>query len=528
MRHGRCSWRVVVAVITCLPLAVLACGQGEDLAGPAAASLRVTTSTSGTGTDADGYTVAIDGRLPQPVGVLDTLVAAGIAPGEHTVDLDGIAAACAVEGGGSRTVTASQGTVAAVDFGITCTVAEPLPTGALRVTVTTTGVDPDPDGYVVMTDPAETKTVPPSGEVLFEALPVGPRSVRLSALAANCSVQGPNPQSVELLPEQEASLGFQVRCWPPPGGRIAYVEEINSRQIVTKGPDGSELDREFFSVEPSAPSWSPNGRYIAFSDQGTTVWDLQTDNSLIIDGCGPTSVRPAWSPNSARLLCIFGAAVETSLWSVLTDGSQFRLLSEEGQEVTGAWFLDDGNVLYTARESGVQRVYRVAGNGGTLTRLFDIPSDVILADRAFVPTGDGSKIAYIRDRGSIGNQLYIADGDGSNVRLVSADLTVHPFLTPAWSPDGSMLVFAAEDHIGEALWVFPPDGSAPVRLGLPEALPSTGLLDWSPDGTHLVFALQRGFGDERSRSLYIMRVDGSAVQQLTTFRGENETPVWAP
>src|SRR5207302_7215569 len=59
-------------------------------------SLTVTTSTSGQSQDPDGYTFAVDGGTPQPIGINATIPLTGIPSGSRTVVLAGVAGNCTV------------------------------------------------------------------------------------------------------------------------------------------------------------------------------------------------------------------------------------------------------------------------------------------------------------------------------------------------------------------------------------------------------------------------------------------------
>ena len=61
-------------------------------------------------------------------------------------------------------------------------------TGA-RITVTTTGVDLDPDGYRVMVDGSDRGAIASNGTV-FTRLDPGSRTISLAGLASNCAVEG--------------------------------------------------------------------------------------------------------------------------------------------------------------------------------------------------------------------------------------------------------------------------------------------------------------------------------------------------
>src|SRR6059058_6389082 len=79
-------------------------------------SLTVTTSTSGQSQDPDGYTFAVDGDTPQPIGINATIPLTGIPSGSRTVVLAGVAGNCTVANGPSQTVTVPPGGSATAAF----------------------------------------------------------------------------------------------------------------------------------------------------------------------------------------------------------------------------------------------------------------------------------------------------------------------------------------------------------------------------------------------------------------------------
>ena len=83
--------------------AILALGCGGDSTGPTAqttGAIEVFVSTASTDIDVDpdGYTVNIDGRLGQTVGVNALLTIGTLVPGTHVIRLDDLASNCSVRG----------------------------------------------------------------------------------------------------------------------------------------------------------------------------------------------------------------------------------------------------------------------------------------------------------------------------------------------------------------------------------------------------------------------------------------------
>jgi Tol biopolymer transport system component len=537
MPPGRGAGRLLALLGTTL-LSLSACGQGEDLTGPLPAQLRVTTATAGSATDGDGYTVAIDGLVPSAIGPSDTLLETRVTPGDHTVDLAGIGSGCTVEGGGSRTVTAAAGTVVSVDFAITCNAPLPAPTGAVVVTLSTSGVDLDPDGYLVAVDPAQSRAAGPSGQVRMEDVPAGARTIRLSGLAANCSVQGPNPLPVEVPAGGEAAVAFTVRCWPPATGRIAFVRSagfLEPGSLFLIDPDGHVMD-EFEPGEViQAPAWSPDRNFIAVNgssaefEQAVFVQPVSGGEAVPLAGCFPPGDRPVWSRDASRLLCLTSLGVFGGrLYSERRDGSGKTFLTPPDMVVHSANIVADGRVLLTADdpETGFA-VFRVNLTGSGLTRLFTLPEDVNTLEDLVEPSPDGSRVAFIRFRFNVRTELYVVFSSGGTPVLVSGDLDVGPATAPTWAPDGSRIAFVVGDGSDDRVWLVDPDGSNLAQLELPAAVDFFVKIAWSPDGTRLVIPIGSANADLPHSSIYTIRADGTDVERLTAGEYDSE-PAWGP
>lgn len=96
------------------------CGS-DDLTRPTEGTVQITTSTSGSDLDADGYTVSVDGGPPQAIGIRDTLNLPEMEPGEYPVVLAGVAPNCTPGFGvNQRTATVLAGDTVRVAFAVTC------------------------------------------------------------------------------------------------------------------------------------------------------------------------------------------------------------------------------------------------------------------------------------------------------------------------------------------------------------------------------------------------------------------------
>jgi probable HAF family extracellular repeat protein len=210
-----------------LVVAAVGCG-GDSLSPPTTGTLEVTTSTGGVELDLDGYSLQIDAEPAQTIGSSGTLQTAAVAPGNHTVQLTGIAANCSAGEANPRTVSIAAGETTTVSFTVSCSAT----TGSVQVSSSSSGPSPDADGYTLTLDGSEHGTLGPSGAVSVEALQPGDHLVGLSGVAGNCQVQGNNPRTVTVTAGQGAEVTFTVTCSPPP-------PNVGTLRIAaaTTGPD---------------------------------------------------------------------------------------------------------------------------------------------------------------------------------------------------------------------------------------------------------------------------------------------------
>jgi hypothetical protein len=147
---------------------------------------------------------------------------------------------------------------------------------------------------------------------------------------------------------------------------------------------------------------------------------------------------------------------------------------------------------------------------------------------------DGTKIVFCLWSG----ELIIAGPDGSGRTQLGKGMF------PAWSPRGDVIAFSLINTITEAeparcgIYTIRPDGTD--RRLLTEVLcPSQDSLllmpprpAWSPDGSFLVFAAATRVGsprdpwDLKESDVFLMRADGSGLTNVTNDAAIDQGPVW--
>jgi Tol biopolymer transport system component len=156
--------------------------------------------------------------------------------------------------------------------------------------------------------------------------------------------------------------------WGPSGG-IAftrnYFDDRRPRDIVVVGEEGGQqVTITSHDSDDLAPSWSPDGRSIAFiraqggpSDAPPGGWDLWTMAAtggaaeMLVDSGGPA--RPDWSPDGRTIIFDEAAA----LWTVPASGgepSKLPVVSGNGFDVGSfpAWAPDSRQIAFMCSSKG--------------------------------------------------------------------------------------------------------------------------------------------------------------------------------
>ena len=106
------------------------------------------------------------------------------------------------------------------------------------------------------------------------------------------------------------------------------------------------------------------------------------------------------------------------------------------------------------------------------------------------------------------------NADGTNRRSVTS--LRQPCVFPAWSPDGRIAFSSVGSSGGEDIFVMAPDGSNLSALWNDSDF--DWMPAWSPDGSRIVF--------ERNGYIFLVNQDGTGLTQLSPTTGSE--PTWSP
>jgi TolB protein len=348
----------------------------------------------------------------------------------------------------------------------------------------------------------------------------------------------------------DISTGPGVKISPAflPGNDIGYVRKDSNDAGIhytsgKRGPRGN--------VRVAA--WSPDGSRVVFHRRQVappTSW-LKSFTGNPNYELAFSSVLPAFNPAGDRFVMVGRPAGPAPLGSSIQVGSPgtdaaTTIYKDDQRNVLGPQWSPDGKTIMF----GVG-TYQAFFNG-FVSRIISHDQRIEGGAQLAIINSDGSGFREITSgANNNGFPSMSPDGkrvvyrtfgpDGEGLRIMNIESRAVTTLTsgydnfPIWSPRGDRIVFSRVADGDYEIYTIAADGSGEKRLT--SAIGNDAHQGWSPDGEHIVFASSRmGFKDEGAYTdapqpygeLFVMRADGSGLEQLTDNQWEEGTPAWRP
>ena len=235
----------------------------------------------------------------------------------------------------------------------------------------------------------------------------------------------------------------------PDGKKLIFLSMISGKeQLFTMDADGSHIAQVTRDdADHEDPAWSPNGNKIAFvliTKDHPRIAVIATDggNVEVLTPPDQNTIHPNWSSDSKRVIYCTNDDLQPpkknsaniNAFDVAT--KKITPLITEGINTYGSWSPDMKHIAFRKIiGDGNSEVFLADGDGSNLRNLTNNP----FFDGWPAWSPDGRKIAFASNRRGHGYQIFIMDVDGANARLVAN--TEGRGTAPRWSPDGKSIYF---------------------------------------------------------------------------------------
>lgn len=265
--------------------------------------------------------------------------------------------------------------------------------------------------------------------------------------------------------------------------------QAKSGALYAKGEPQAITDGSHYFARPS---WSPDGRMLAFTGENQHgLWVVDADGSNLRQLTAETGVGFGfqWSSDSKEILCRASKSVKRRRYHAI------KIFNVDGhsRRISGYRSFMPGLPRWTEAD---EKIYLYSDQNGL--EVFD--SDSMELKSKIFPQNLSQPLFYLSANG-----LNVLNPHA--VSAVSFKLPEGTILNEVLSPMADKIAF---EVVGKGMFVVNIDGTNPVDLGVGYR-PA-----WSPDGKRLVYMLTKDDGHAYiSADIYSINIDGTAKTQIT-------------
>ena len=325
--------------------------------------------------------------------------------------------------------------------------------------------------------------------------------------------------------------------WSPDGKYIAFWRFIPPDSGVylispLGGPERKVASASCDCMADSHITWSPDGKRLAFLDhpEGSHLDVVESDLVVVTldsmervrvkTGCNVVQT-PAFSPRGDNLSwsCADNPSSVPIYLQRLSDGSITQLL--HGVDGIGglAWSSDGRRIIFSTSnhpgEAEGGHLWEIELARPNHAEKLPIGHDAY----DFAVSAHGNRLAFVQGRENVNIWRVALSGSPGPQKVVASS---REETAPDYSPDGTQIAFQSTRSGSNEVWISDSDGSNAVQLSS-FGIVTTGTPRWSPDGKLIAFDSRAG----GEANIYIVDPHGGVPRKLEIDIRGNSIPSWS-